>query len=235
MARKFDYEERKVLMKKVEEYALETKYPYSVIAEHFNISVATVHEYIQASHLIDPDTGKLLREYYKSKTDRYKNIANIERIYVALNEVLKGTSQEEIAKMYGVSASAISRDINERLAKYSEQASNLGSKVLKLNKNNKITQEERNVLKNMMLSPLELKIMTSASAYMSGIKLKEVAKYYKVKEEVLISSFVEVLDSLDWILYTQVKEKLISECLTQLPTEEEVLFEEEPIENFRRR
>ncbi len=235
MAQTFKNEERKQLMKEVTKYALETKSSYADIANRFNISVATVHEYIKQSNLKDPKTGEYLKDYYRKKTDRYKNIFNIERTYIILNEVLEGYTQEEIAKAHQISASSVSRDINERLSKYCKSASDLGNKVLKLNRNNKITSVERQSLKNKMLNPLELKIMTSASAYMMGIKLEEITKYYHVEKLDLIGAFVEVLESLDWVLYLNVKEKLLKEHLITLSKKEEPTFEEEPIENFRRR
>lgn len=123
MAKTFTEEERRFLIDQVLNYALETHAPYKDIAKKFNISVATVSDYISRSSVVDPTTGKTVKEFYMVKSGRLasKNIQGIERVYNVFNKVLDGNTLEQIAKEYDVSTSAISRDINERLNKYSEQ------------------------------------------------------------------------------------------------------------------
>lgn len=58
---------------------------------------------------------------------------------------------------------------------------------------------------------IEKKIMVCASAYVTGNTLDLISEYYNAKEEDIIGSFCDVLDSLDWNLYERVQNKLFKD------------------------
>lgn len=137
---KFTYEERIEKIKQVADYIIETGASTRKAAKEFDISNATVSDWMNdLLKKIDYEKYLSVQEVLNQNTP--KTVDDIEiknRVSTVANLILEGFTVEEISKVMNVTSNVIYEDLQTRLPKISIELSNKVKEIQKQNSLNNL-------------------------------------------------------------------------------------------------